>query len=246
MSSSHVFKSSSSTEGDVEKGSGHHSVPGMPAGGPMMDFKVPKLASANPLGLLAFATSLFMLALFDLQPRGVVTNNIVISNMIFFGGIAQFLSGIIDFCAGNLFGATVFSAYGAFNLAYSLIFLPGSGIIASYTDPTTGELMPEFNQAVSLFVWQWFIITVLFTIGATRSNYILLSVLSLADVTLLLIASYFLTGNEKLLKASSGFGFASAVLAYYAACAYLYVDGTTAFTLPLFPIVKNGKGAAGV
>ncbi|KAI1335157.1 GPR1/FUN34/yaaH family-domain-containing protein [Xylariaceae sp. FL0016] len=228
MSSSQVF----TADRDLEKQSSSTISPVTP-------YVPTKLATANPLGLLAFATSLFMLALFELKPRGIETNNIVIANMIFFGGISQVIAGIIDFVAGNAFGATVFSAYGAFNLAYSLIYIPGSGILLAYTDPVTGGLKPEFEQAVALFVWQWFIITVIFTIGAIRSNYILLSVLCLADVTLILIATGNMTGNENLLTASSGFGFASAIMAYYAACAYLYVDGTTPFTLPLFPIKKD-------
>ncbi|KAI1500485.1 GPR1/FUN34/yaaH family-domain-containing protein [Biscogniauxia marginata] len=228
--SSQVF---TTERGDIEKGSQQSSIL------PPMPYVPTKLASANPLGLLAFATSLFMLSLFELRPRGIETNNIVIANMIFFGGISQVIAGIIDFVAGNAFGATVFSAYGAFNLAYSLIFIPGSGILASYADAETGGLKPEFHQAVALFVWQWFIITVIFTIGAVRANYVLLSVLSLADVTLILIATGNMTGNENLLRASAGFGFASSVLAYYAAAAYLYVDGTTPFTLPLFPIKKD-------
>ncbi|CAJ2506923.1 Uu.00g081090.m01.CDS01 [Anthostomella pinea] len=231
--SSAVFTS----DRDIEKGSNSTVSPGN-ASTSAMPYVPTKLASANPLGLLAFATSLFMLSLFGLKPRGIETNNIIIANMIFLGGVAQVIAGIIDFVAGNAFGATVFSAYGAFNLAYSLIFLPGSGILASYADGN-GGLKPEFEQAVALFVWQWFIITVIFTIGAIRSNYVLLSVLSLADVTLILIATGNMTGNENILRASSGFGFASAIMSYYAAAAYLYVDGTTPFELPLFPIKRD-------
>ncbi|KAI1640224.1 GPR1/FUN34/yaaH family-domain-containing protein [Biscogniauxia mediterranea] len=229
--SSQVF---TTERGDIEKGS-QQTISSQP----IPPYVPTKLASANPLGLLAFATSLFMLSLFELHPRGIETNNIVIANMIFFGGVSQVIAGIIDFVAGNAFGATVFSAYGAFNLAYSLIFIPGSGILAAYADAETGGLKPEFHQAVALFVWQWFIITAIFTIGAIRANYVLLSVLCLADVTLILIASGNMTGNENLIKASSGFGFASSALSYYAAAAYLYVDGTTPFTLPLFPIKRD-------
>ncbi|KAI0024931.1 GPR1/FUN34/yaaH family-domain-containing protein [Xylariomycetidae sp. FL0641] len=220
-------------ERDVEKGSQST------ISAPVSMHNKRTLASANPLGLFAFATSLFMLALLDLHPRGVVSSNIVVGNMIFFGGISQVIAGIIDFCAGNAFGATVFSAYGAFNLAYSTIFIPGSGILAAYTDKATGELSPEFNQAVALFVWGWFIITALFTIGAIRSNLILLCTLSSADITLILIATGMMTGNETILKASSGFGIITAAFAYYAGAAYLYVDGVTPFTLPLFPLSEE-------
>ncbi|KAI1168021.1 GPR1/FUN34/yaaH family-domain-containing protein [Nemania serpens] len=197
-----------------------------------------KLASANPLGLLAFGQALYFLSLFEFAPRGVTTTNIVVGNMIWMGGIAQFIAGIIDFCAGNAFGATVFCAYGAFNLAYSTIFIPGAGILAAYSTPQ-GIPKAEFSQAVALFVWSWFIITVIFTIGACQANYVLFSLLCTADVTLILLAAGHMVDHPGLLKASGVFGLIAAAISFYAAAAYLYVDGVTPFTLPLFPIRKD-------
>lgn len=54
-----------------------------------------------------------------------------------------------------------------------MIYLPGSGIIAAYTDPTTGELVPDFNQALGLFYIAWFIVTFCF-VRLCTSQYILL------------------------------------------------------------------------
>ncbi|KAI8628654.1 GPR1/FUN34/yaaH family-domain-containing protein [Xylariaceae sp. FL1651] len=198
-----------------------------------------KLASANPLGLLAFGQALFFLSIFEFAPRGVTVTNITVGNMIWMGGVAQFIAGIIDFCAGNAFGATVFCAYGAFNLAYSTIFIPGSGILDAYASKTGHGLDPSFSQAVALFVWSWFIITVIFTIGACQANYVLFGLLCCADITLILLASGHMTGSEALLKASGVFGLIAAAISFYAAAAYLYVDGVTPFTLPLFPIRKD-------
>jgi hypothetical protein len=61
----------------------------------------PKVANPAPLGLLAFATSIFMISLINVKPRGIETSNIVIANMMFFGGAAQFLAGIMDFIHCN-------------------------------------------------------------------------------------------------------------------------------------------------
>lgn len=154
------------------------------------------------------------------------------------------------------FGATVFCAYGAFNLAYSTIFIPGAGILAAYSTPQ-GIPKAEFSQAVALFVWSWFIITVIFTIGACQANYVLFSLLCTADVTLILLAAGHMVDHPGLLKASGVFGLIAAAISckcqaarrqivhlanlalVYAAAAYLYVDGVTPFTLPLFPIRKD-------
>ncbi|KAI1751421.1 GPR1/FUN34/yaaH family-domain-containing protein [Xylaria castorea] len=230
MSSQQVF-----TDRDLEKHSSSSIAPVQHAHGHGKS----KLASANPLGLLAFGQALYFLSLFEFAPRGVTTTNIVVGNMIWMGGIAQFIAGIIDFCAGNSFGATVFCAYGAFNLAYSTIFIPGAGILAAYSDKTTGIPRADFSQAVALFVWSWFIITVIFTIGACQANYVLFGLLCTADITLILLASGHMVNSEALLKASGVFGLIAAAISFYAAAAYLYVDGATPFTLPLFPIRKD-------
>jgi len=50
-----------------------------------------------------------------------------------------------------------FSCYGAFWMSYATIFIPGSGVIDSF-----GGNMDEFNQAISLYLITWFVITVLF------------------------------------------------------------------------------------
>ncbi|KAI0426421.1 GPR1/FUN34/yaaH family-domain-containing protein [Xylaria sp. FL1042] len=228
MSSQQVF-----TDRDLEKQSSSSIAPVQAHG-----HGKSKLASANPLGLLAFGQALYFLSLFEFAPRGVTTTNIVVGNMIWMGGIAQFIAGIIDFCAGNAFGATVFCAYGAFNLAYSTIFIPGSGILKAYSN-AEGIPREDFSQAVALFVWSWFIITAIFTIGACQANWVLFGLLCTADITLILLASGHMTGMESLLKASGVFGLIAAAVSFYAAAAYLYVDGATPFTLPLFPIRKD-------
>ncbi|KAH9884556.1 GPR1/FUN34/yaaH family-domain-containing protein [Xylariomycetidae sp. FL2044] len=206
---------------------------------PAMPYVPRNLANPMPLGLLAFATSLFTLSLFELHPRGVQHNNIVITNMIFFGGVSQVIAGIMEFFTGNTFGATVFNSYGAFNLAYALIYLPGSGIIDAYIDPETSALSPEFNQAVAMFVWGWFIMSVIFTLAAVRSSWVLLIALVFVDLCLMLIACGQMVDNEEVLKASAVFGLVAAALAYYAGAAGLFGNGVTPFNLPLGPLAPK-------
>ncbi|KAI1099194.1 GPR1/FUN34/yaaH family-domain-containing protein [Jackrogersella minutella] len=190
-------------------------------------------ANPAPLGLLSFATSIFMISLLGLEPRGVKAPNIIIPNMVFFGGAAQFIAGIMEFVAGNTLGATLFTSYAAFNLAYALIFLPGSGIIAAYSDPSTGALIPEFDQAIAMFVWAWFIISMIFTVATVRSSWTLLGALVFVDITLILLAVGYMLGQEQCLKAASATGFITAALAYWAGTAGLWGDGITPFTVPV-------------
>lgn len=189
-----------------------------------------KFANPAPLGLLSFATGIFLISLFGVHARNLQTPNVLIGVLMFFGGVCQFISGIMEFAAGNTvrslclgrykveltmwlqFGATVFPAYGAFNLSYAMIFIPGTGIIASYTDKTTGELTPEFGPAISMFVWAWFVLTVLFTVAAMRSSWVLFLTLFVLALELLLLAIGYMVTSSGLLTAANSLGFVVAFL----------------------------------
>lgn len=60
-----------------------------------------RLANPAPLGLLSFATSVFLVSVTGLGTRGVEAPNIIITTMIFFGGVCQYIAGIMEFCLGN-------------------------------------------------------------------------------------------------------------------------------------------------
>jgi len=193
-------------------------------------------ANPAPLGLLSFATDMFLISIFGVQVRGVVTPNAMIGVLIFFGGTCQFISGIMEFVSGNTFGATVFSSYGAFNLSYALIYLPGSGIMAAYTDQATGELNAQFPDALAMYLWAWFILTVIYTVAAMRSSWVLFMDLFVLDIVLLLLACGYMLNNTTLEKAGSGLGFVVALLSYWAGTAGLFANGITPINIPVFPM----------
>jgi len=195
-----------------------------------------KLANPAPLGLLSFATGMFLISIYGVKVRGVAAPNVLVGVLIFFGGTCQFISGIMEFVAGNTFGATVFSSYGAFNLSYAMIYLPGSGILAAYTDKTTGELNDQFPQALAIYIWAWFILTMIYTVAAMRSSWILFLDLAFLDLVLILLACGYMTGNTHLNTAGSALGFIVAVLSYWAGAAGLYAGGVTPFNIPVFPM----------
>jgi len=186
---------------------------------------------------------MFLICCFGVQARGIQTPNVMISVLIFFGGIGQYLVGIMEFVSGNTFGATVFTSYGAFNLSYSLIYLPGSGIIAAYTDPETGALSPDFAQSISLYLWAWFILTVVYTIAAVRSSWVLLLDLAVLDVSLLLLAVGNMVGSQSVLTAGYSVGFVVAFLS----CKCLYPLRTKRSTLFLtgYLCLQTGPAALG-
>ncbi|KAF8825373.1 hypothetical protein HHX47_DHR7000359 [Lentinula edodes] len=72
------------------------------------------------------------------------------------GGLTQFIAGMWEFPRGNVFGATAFASYGSFWISYATIFIPGSGIMAAFSDPQ------ELNNAIGIYLIAWFMITVFF------------------------------------------------------------------------------------
>ncbi|QKX53694.1 uncharacterized protein TRUGW13939_00774 [Talaromyces rugulosus] len=208
------------------------------------------LASPAPLGLLSFATGIFLISALGLGARSITVPNILIGVLMFFGGACQFLAGVMEFLTGNTasikqrpfaqtFGATLFPSYSAFNFSYAMIYLPGTGIMAAYTDPQTGTVGPEFKQALAIYIWAWFILTVLFSIAAMRSSWVLFLDLAALCICLMLLASGNMVGNEGLLKAGYSFGLVVAFLSYWAGCAGLWAGNTTPIDLPTFSMYKD-------
>lgn len=169
-------------------------------------------ANPAPLGLLSFATDIFLISIYGVHARGIQQPNVMIGVLMFFGGVCQFISGIMEFVAGNTFGATVFPSYAAFNLSYAMIYIPGTGILAAYTDASTGGLLPDFYNALAMYAWAWFILTTIYTIAAMRSSWILFLTLLFLDVELLLLAAGYMTSSAAILTAANSIGFIVAFL----------------------------------
>jgi succinate-acetate transporter protein len=153
---------------------------------------------------------IFLISSFGVHARGVQTPNVMISVLIFFGGICQYLVGIMEFVTGNTFGTAVFMSYGAFNISYSMIYLPGSGIIAAYTD-SSGNLTPDFQQSIALYLWAWFILTAIYTFAAVRSSWVLFLDFVALDVCLILLATGNMVQSNAVLDAGYAFGYLVAI-----------------------------------
>jgi len=195
-------------------------------------------ANPAPLGLLSFATGIFLISILGVHARGVQTPNVLVGMLMFFGGVCQFISGIMEFVTGNTFGATVFPSYAAFNFSYAMIYIPGTGIIAAYTDSKTGAISPDFYNALAMYCWAWFILTVIFTIAAMRSSWVLWFTLFSLDIELLLLAVGYMLNKSSILLAANSIGFVVAFCSYWAGCAGLW-SGLTPINLPTFDMYKR-------
>lgn len=88
-------------------------------------------------------------------------------------------------------------------------------VAIAYSD-AEGHLLPEFNQALALYLWSWLILNAIFTVASIRSSWPLFMALLLFNVELPLLATGYMVGNESLLVAGNSVGF----LVAFCACKY--------------------------
>ncbi|KAF8431905.1 Gpr1 family protein [Boletus edulis BED1] len=190
-----------------------------------------KIANPGALGLFSFASTTFILSLYNVNARSIHTPNVVVGMACFSGGLAQFLAGMWEFPRGNIFGATAFTSYGAFWMSYATILIPGSGVLSAYTSAD------ELSQALGIYL-----ITCLFkvmglkrlvSIGSLRRNLGLISLFVFLCVTFILLAVGAFNGSVSVTRAGGAFGIITAWIAYYCGLSDLLVKEESWFTLPL-------------
>ncbi|KAJ7615756.1 FUN34 transmembrane protein [Mycena polygramma] len=186
------------------------------------------IGNPGPMGLFAFASTTFILSMYNVQTRGVTAPNVVVGMAIFAGGLTQFIAGMWEMPRGNVFGATAFSSYGAFWMSYATIFIPSSGIMAAYSDPD------EFANAVGIYLTAWTMVTVFFLLAVVRKNVAYTTLLSSLTVAFACLAAGEFTGSMKVTKAGGVFGITTALIAYYIGVSELLASERRAIvTLPL-------------
>jgi len=207
---------------DVEKAHSFHASP-----------RATKIANPAALGLFSFASTTFILSLYNVNARSITTPNVVVGMACFCGGLAQLLAGMWEFPRGNVFGATAFTSYGAFWMSYATILIPGSGIGAAYTT------QDEFDQAIGIYLITWFMLTFMLLIGSLRRNVSFVALFVCLCATFILLAAAAWTGKAVLNRAGGAFGLVTALIAYYCGLSELLVKGESWFGLPLGSIKQE-------
>ncbi|MCY0938693.1 acetate uptake transporter [Streptomyces sp. H34-S4] len=118
-----------------------------------------KVANPGPLGLAAFALTTFVLSLFN---SGLISNAalsaVVLPLALFYGGLAQFVAGLLEFRRGNTFGTTAFVSYGAFWMSFAAY--------VKFVVPTLPA--DQAHVATGWFLVAWFIFTAYMSIAAMK------------------------------------------------------------------------------
>lgn len=165
----------------------------------------PPIADPGAWAVTAFATTSFMLGMYNagLLPAGGVA--VVIPVAFFFGGLIQIIVGILEVMRGNVFGAVVFGTYGPFWVIFAAIETWFAAKI-----PTSAA-----DSALCLFLAMFAVITFYFVIAALRTDAVLFAIFALIFAGLVLLSIGAGLPNATITKAGGWVTLAFAVLAWY-------------------------------
>ncbi|HLJ35440.1 MAG TPA: acetate uptake transporter [Ktedonobacteraceae bacterium] len=182
------------------------------------------VATANPapLGLSAFALTTFVLSAANAQLFPLADVTVLVGVAFFYGGLAQMLAGMWEFKAGNTFGATAFTSYGAFWIAVAAVVqfkLAGPG-----------------TAGFGWFLLGWTIFTGMMFLGTLRSNLALLGVFGFLFLAYLALTIGDLGSSTTWNIIGGWLGIITAIVAWYTALAGVLASVKAPFQLPTFPL----------
>ncbi len=165
-----------------------------------------KLSNPGAIGLGGFALTTFIL---NVANAGIVPQALfaALPLGIFYGGLAQFIAGLLEFKTGNTFGMTAFTGYGAFWMAFAfLMYAPTFHLVSSnLLGPILG---------ITFVSWAIFsAIMALLSFKTKDKTTIALFILVFFLFLLLSIAQY--TGSKVMTIVAGYEGIATALLAWY-------------------------------
>jgi succinate-acetate transporter protein len=186
------------------------------------------VADPGPLGLAAFALTTFVLSMFNSGLMSDKGEPIVLCLAFAYGGLAQLLAGMWEFRAGNTFGATAFTSYGAFWLSF-FVFVT---FFASKIPPA------DAGHAVGLYLIAWGIFTAYMFVASLRTTAAIALVFLLLALTFLLLGIGDAGGNENITKLGGYVGLATAAAAWYASFAVVTNSTFGRTVLPVRPLSR--------
>jgi hypothetical protein len=193
---------------------------------------VSTIANPGPLGLfiLALATALVgaSFACF-LIPNTFLGLGTVVAPVLVYVGVILVLAGMWAFRKNHVLGATLFSAYGGFLIAFGVLFWPTIGLPRLF-----GLNILAFNHALGLLFLCWTICCGVLFLASLRTNMLLTAVLAFLCLSyLFLTIGEFANANTTLLAIGGWLGIVCALISWYAALAGILQATRSPFQLPM-------------
>ena len=180
------------------------------------------IADPAPLGLGAFALTTFLLSLANAGVMPAKAEPVVFGVALVYGGIAQILAGMWEFRKSNVFGATVFTSYGAFWVSFW-------AYVTFYAPEVPTEL---HGTAAGWFLISWGIFTTLMLVAALRTTAVLALLFAVVAVVFFLLGLGALSSSNVLTVIGGFLGIIAAGLAWYLCLAGI---AASTFGRPILP-----------
>lgn len=173
------------------------------------------IADPAPLGLTALALPLAALSLINIGFVSPVVIPVVLTTILFYGGVGQFAVAMWEVRRGNSFGVVAFGTFGLFNVTVWHFF--------SYQLP---KIPPaDHPTALALFLALWAVPAFILWLASFRTTLVVNLIFLLATALFILAAWGNGADNSALVKASGWVGIALAAVAWYG-CASALINET--------------------
>ncbi len=186
------------------------------------------LADPGAWAVTAFATTSFVLGMYNAHLVSAGGAAIVIPIALFFGGVMQIIVAVLEVVRGNVFGAVVFGTYGPFWLIYGLIVQHYAATLAP----------ASVTSALALFLAVFAVLTFYFFIASLKTDAVLIVVFALVFLALVVLAIGLENGSTRMTEIGGWITLVFAVIAWYHAAGDVisYTWGRT--VLPMGKIKK--------
>jgi succinate-acetate transporter protein len=182
------------------------------------------IANPAPLGLAGFGLTTLLLNVVNAKIINASDIGMVLPVGLFYGGLAQLLAGMWEFKKNNTFGATAFTSFGAFWLAFAVMkILQMNGAL-----PATSA-----EGGITVFLIGWGIFTTYMFVGTMRISVALMVVFASLAILFYLLALGDHTGNSTIQKIAGYEGLFTAGSALYASFAQIVNETWGKYILPL-------------
>ncbi len=163
------------------------------------------MANPAPWAVTAFATTSFMIGMYQTGILNSAGIPIVLPAAFFFGGLVQIIVAIMEFSRGNLFAGAVFGTYGPF------------WVILGAFDTLYATSVPaaQLASATGLFLAVFAVITFYLAIASLRTDLVLTAIIWLIFVGLVLLSIGTWDNIADVTKAGGAVVLLFAVLAWY-------------------------------
>ncbi len=182
------------------------------------------IANPAPLGLAGFGLTTLLLNVVNAKIINASDIGMVLPVGLFYGGLAQLLAGMWEFKKNNTFGATAFTSFGAFWLAFAVMkILQINGAL-----PATSA-----EGGITVFLIGWGIFTTYMFVGTMRISVALMVVFASLAILFYLLALGDHTGNSTIQKIAGYEGLFTAGTALYASFAQIVNETWGQYVMPL-------------